>query len=367
ADLASIPSTDFSLFIQLVNLGKIQAITAPTITIGFYPFDLNFNTGTAQKYTTTTINVQSTWFTYLGMREFFARAYPYATIQNTINTKDGIQLGFNSGGAIPKFMSNYFPTNIPWPNTDPCTDKTNASCPAYWWAQMQDQSSQFFDPQIALCTSSNPCQLPMFGETGAAANDQVMALWAAELESLSGGAIRVSPVDINIVSLIVNAQGNGPGSNPMPLYVLGWAPDYPDPTDYVIPLYSSNATYTRGDAVEQQLNTPAFTQGCHTATDGNYWSNLSAIPQACQGTAYKAMLDLLTTAASAPVGPGRVLLYAQAEKIAYGLALYTYTGQGNIVAGVAAWLNPSSINTNVTIGGGGDTPFYWLQGNNFLA
>jgi hypothetical protein len=75
----------------------------------------------------------------------------------------------------------------------------------------------------------------------------------------------------------------------------------------------------------------------------------------------------MTLAASAPAGPGRVLLYAQAEQIAYGLALYTYTGQGNIVAGVASWLDPSSVNTNVTIGGGGDLPFYSLKGNNFLA
>lgn len=366
ADFASIPSTDFSLFIQLVNLGKIQAISAPTISIGFYPFDLNFNTGTAQKYTTTTINVQGTWFTYLGMREYFARSYPYATIQSTINTKDGIQLAFNSGGAIPKFMSNYYPTNIPWPSTDPCTDKTNTSCPTYWWAQMQDPASPYYDPQVSTCTSSNPCQLPMFGETGAPANDQVMALWASELSSLSGGAIRMSPLDVNFVSLIQNAQGNAAGSNPMPLYVLGWAPDYPDPTDYVIPLYSSNATYTRGDSVEQSLYVPAFTNGCHNATDGSYWAN-QTITQACQGTAYRAMLDLMTKAAYTPVGPGRVLLYDQAEQIAYGLALYTYTGQGNIVAGVAAWLNPSSINTNVTIGGGGDNPFYWLQGNNFLA
>ncbi|HKV90787.1 MAG TPA: hypothetical protein VJQ43_06300, partial [Thermoplasmata archaeon] len=104
----------------------------------------------------------------------------------------------------------------------------------------------------------------------------------------------------------------------------------------------------------------------HNASEGSYWAN-ATISQSCQGIAYKAMLALLTQASYTPTGPGRVLLYDQAEKIAYALALYTYTGQSNIVAGVASWLNPSSINTNVTLGGGGDVPFFWLQGNNFLA
>jgi hypothetical protein len=110
-----------------------------------------------------------------------------------------------------------------------------------------------------------------------------------------------------------------------------------------------------------------FTAGCHIATDGSYWANQTAIPQSCQGTAYRAMLDLLEHAAVAPLGPGRVLLYDQAEEIAYQLALYTYSGQSNIVAPVAAWLNPSTIDTNVCIGGGGDQLFYDLQGNDFLA
>jgi peptide/nickel transport system substrate-binding protein len=365
ADLASIPSTDFSLFIQLINLGKIQAISAPTISIGFEAFDMNFNVGTAQRYTTTTINVPSTWFSYLGMREFFARAYPYSTIQNTINTKDGIQLAFDYGGAIPQFMANYYPTNIPWPNTDPCPSASNDTCPAYWLAQMQDPSSQYYDPQIAPCTSANPCQLPMFGETGNPTGDEINALWTSEISQLSGGAIKVSPVDVDFVQLIEGAQGSAPGQNPFSLYGLGWAPDYPDPTDYVVPLYNSNATYTYGDAVEQSLYTPQFTTGCaEPYTDYSYWAN-ATITQACQGVAYKSMLKAMTVASTAPAGPLRVLLYDEVEKIAYGLSLYTYTGQSNFVAGVAAWLNPSSINTNVTVGTE-DTLYYELSGNNFL-
>ncbi len=362
ADQATIPTTDIALLIQLINAGKVTAISAPTLTIGFEPFNMNFNIGGAQKYTSLPITVKSDWFSYVGMREFFSRAYPYQTVEQTISTRDGIQFGFDYGGAIPQFMANYYPRDIPWPSTDPCNDPTNVSCPTYWWAQMLNPSSPYYDPEAAQCTASNPCQIPMFGQTGNAAGDQVMALWASEISTLSGGAIKVGPLDINFVDIVVSSEFSGPGQNPLPIYTLGWAPDYPDPTDYVAPLYSANSTYTYGDAVMQQLIQPQFTQGCPAnATDYNYFAN-TTFGNDCQGEAYKAMLHALDLAAVAPPGAYRVMLYDLAEKIAYQLTLYVYTGQANLVASVASWIDPSSINTNVTIGGGGDALYYELTG-----
>ena len=362
ADAASIPEPDLSLLIQLIDSGQVNAVSAPTLTIGFHPFNLNFNLASAQKFTTNPITVKTDWFSYLGMRQFFDRAYPYATVENTINTRDGIQFSFNYGGAIPQFMANYYPNNIPWPNTDPCTDATNVACPTYWWDQMLNPTSQFYDPEVVSCTPSNPCQLPMFGTTGAAANDEVMALWSSEISTLTNGAVKVSPVDINFIDVVTNSGSTGPGLNPMPLFSLGWAPDYPDPTDYVAPLYAANGTYTYGDSVAETLLTPQYTNGCPgSVTDYNYFAN-TTFGNNCQGEAYKAMLYAMGIAANTPAGPYRVLLYDVAEKIAYQLALYIYSGQSNLVASFAAWMDTSSIDTNVTIGGGGDTPFFWLTG-----
>ncbi|MCI4367702.1 MAG: hypothetical protein L3K08_08120, partial [Thermoplasmata archaeon] len=250
------------------------------------------------------------------------------------------------------------------PNSDPCSDKTNAACPEYWWAQMQDTSSIYYDPEIQQCAGNNPCQLPLFGTTGSAAGDQANALWAAELSQHSGGGIKVSPVDINFVELIVNSEFSSPGQNPMPVYTLGWAPDYPDPTDYIVPLYFPNSTYTYGDSVEQSLFVSQFASGCpgHNATDFNYYSN-TTIPQACQGLAYEAMVKDFKIAALTPAGPYRVLLYDLGEKIAAQLALYVYTGQSNQISSAASWVDSTSINTNVTIGGGGDVPYFWMTGN----
>ena len=363
ADHASIPSTDIALLLQMISAGKVGALSAPTLTIGFFPFNMNFNLGGAQRFTTTSITVPGDWFSYMGMRQFFARAYQYTTIENTINTRNGIQLGFLYGGAIPQFMANYYPKDIPWPTSDPCTDAANPVCPTYWWQQMQTPSSPYYDPEATKCTTANPCQLPLFGSTGSPSLDQEMALWANQVSILTSGAVKMTPVDIDFVSLLVNSEFSGPGQNPMPFYSLGWAPDYPDPTDYVVPLYYPNGTYTFGDSVMQSLLVPAFSTGCgHPVSDYNYFAN-NSFGNNCQGVAYKAMINALGVAAVTPAGPYRVLVYDLAEHIAEQLGLYVYTSQANQVSSFASWIDSSSINTNVTIGGGGDWPYFWITGN----
>ncbi len=364
ADGASVPTQDLSLLLQLINQGKVNAVSAPTLTIGFYPFNLQFSVGAAQKFTTNPISVSSDWFSYLGMREFFARAYPYQTVEQSISTRDGIQFSFDYGGAIPQFMANYYPTNIAWPSTDPCSDPTNSACPIYWWDQMQNTQSPYYDAEVAQCSTNNPCQLPMFGTTGSATNDEIMSLWASSVSSITNGAVKVTPVDINFVDVLTNSESTGPTANPMPLYSLGWAPDYPDPTDYVAPLYAANGTYGYGDALAETFYTPQFSSGCAVKSpDYNYFANNTTWGNACQGEAYKAMLNVLGMAAVTSPGPYRVLLYDIAEKIASQLSLYVYSGQSNLVATAASWIDINSLDTNVTVGGGGISAFFWLTGN----
>src|SRR5690348_5938014 len=102
---------------------------------------------------------------------------------------------------------------------------------------MQNVSGPYYDPEVGHCSSSSPCQFPLIGSTGSPVGDQINALWASEISQLSGGIFRVNPVDLNFNQIHVNSNFAGAGQNPMPLYGLGWAPDYPDPTDYVTPLY----------------------------------------------------------------------------------------------------------------------------------
>ena len=365
ADFASVPSTDLSLLLQLISEGKVNAISAPTLNLGFIAFTMSFNLQGAERISTQPVTVQSDFLGYLGMRQFLVHSYPYATIQQTINTKDGIQLGFNYGGAIPQFMGNYYPTNIAWPSGDPCTDASNPSCAAYWWNSMHDPTSPYFDPQVLSCSSGNPCEFPLIGQTGNPEGDIVNALWVKWISQLSGGAIVATPVDLNFATIVTDSTSSSPGQNPLPMYGLGWAPDYPDPTDYVQPLYLANSTYTYSDAVAQSLFQSQFGTGCPApASDYSYYANLTTpVSQACQAVAYKAMLNVLGQAAYTPAGPLRAQLYDEAEKIANQLALYLYTSQANAFSSAAAWININSINENVTTGAGGIASYFSITGN----
>jgi hypothetical protein len=368
ADTAGIPSTDNALLLQLIQQGKVNVLSVPTLSIYFYPFNFLFDVAGAQKYTTSSISVPADWFTYLGMRQFFATSYPYQLTIKTVYTQDGIPSGFDYGGAIPQFMANYYASNVSWPDQDPgaaCAGSgaSSPACPSYWWTQMTTPGSPYYDPEAAQCTPSSPCQLPLLGQTGYPPGDEAVSLWVNDVSQFSGGAVKVGFTDLNFGTLVVNSLFSSPGQNPMPVYTLGWAPDYPDPTDYVAPLYYPDSTYTFSDTVNEQMNLLASNAtGC--STNFYYYAALTApVNQSCQGAAYDAMSNALLKAATLPPGPARVLLYNQAEHIANQLALYVYSYQSYVDPTMASWVNLSSLNTNVTIGGGGDFVWWALSGN----
>jgi peptide/nickel transport system substrate-binding protein len=363
ADFASVPSTDLSLLLQLISEGVVNAIQAPTLVVGFESFDMNFNLAAADKLSTNPVTVPSDFFSYLGMRNFVTRSYPYTTIEDTINTKYGIQLSFDEGGAIPDYMGDYYPTNISWPDANTCASDTNPTCAPYWWAQMHNASSPYFDPEVLACSASSPCELPLIGTTGNPTGDIVDQIWVNEINTLTGGAFLMNPTDVNFDQVVQYSTDAGPGQSALPMYGLGWAPDYPDPTDYVGPMYLANSTYTYGDAVEEALETPAFTSGCpQPYTNYTYFAD-TAFAQDCQGVAYKALGYALGLAQYMPSGPERVLTYNFAEKIANQLALYVYTGQSNFFGAAAAWININSQNLNPMLGAGGETPYFEYTGN----
>jgi hypothetical protein len=353
ADHASIPTTDLSLLFSLINGGGVQLNPFSTISIYFHVFNMGFDP-VGQQQLVPASNIPYNWMSYLGMRQFLANAYPYHTIDSTIETQNGLTFNYAYGGAIPHGMQSYYVGNISWPAGDPTGSATTQGSAAWWW----------YDPQLAACTTGSPCIVPMTGETGAPDVDQGITAWANQIASLSGGRLIMQSADINFFNLYINSVYDPPYTNPSAVYTLGWAPDYPDPTDYINALYLSNATYSTSGATYQQLNNE--TQGfnnpaCHTPTDYAWWAveaNTVGISNDCQGMAYRALQYADAAAAVELNIPNRQVLYWQAESIANGLALYIYWGQSNVNFGTASWIDGNSINSNITIGGGGDQTFY---------
>ena len=302
------------------------------------------------------------FFASEGVRSFLNLAYPYTTVENTINTVDGISYGINYGGAIPIGMGNYYPENISWPDADPVPGSTAVGSASWWWTEMNTAGSPYYDPYVAThCSAANPCVFPIIGELGTPSLDATIQLWIHEIALLSGGALEPNTFDLSFGELYTITVSSTPGSNPLPVYTLGWAPDYPDPTDYVPTLWT-NGSYGLPDSSYYTFSQAAYNNAsCGNLDNLPYWAAQAQVPEDCQGVAFMTMDHWIGIAGSMATGPQRVLVYNMVEHIAAALSLTQYTDQANAVITYAPWINPASINLNPV--SGGPTLYYTLQGN----
>jgi peptide/nickel transport system substrate-binding protein len=365
-DFAAILQPETPTLLSLVQQGKIGAFTTPTLNIFFFNYAETFDVQAAQAIDPFTLNVPGTFFASDAVRNFVNYAYPYTTVENTINTIDGIQFGYNYGGAIPGGMGNYYPENISWANSDPANTPTVAGTAAWWWAQMIDPTSPLYDSYVAnTCTTASPCEFPIIGELGAPSLDATIQLWIHEIEALSGGRLEPNTFDLSFTQLVVGTLSSPPSTLPFPLYTLAWAPDYPDPTDYVPTLWT-NGSYGLPDAAFYTFSQAAYNSGsCGNLDNLAYWANQPYIPQDCQGVAFMTMDYWMGIAGTAPTGANRVLLYNMIEHIGNALALQQYTFQENGVGTYAPWVNEATIDINPMWAG--DALFYFIQGNGVVS
>ncbi len=239
-------------------------------------------------------------------------------------------------------------------------------------------SSPYYNSTLVNdCTSSNPCTWPIGYFDGAPVNLVLIDDWAAEIYQLSGHSLEPYPLAETFTQFLTAFSG----AYQSPLVSstgFGWAPDYPDPTDYVAPIAQPNGQYTDSDTFNDQLALPQFEEnatcgnfGLTNETDAfanlTYWVAQAQDPAAgtlnstCQGVAYNVASYWMALAGALPSGAARVLDYNLIEQITNALAMYTYNGQSNELVGFAPWIDPASINENPVIGGGGDSVWYQIQ------
>jgi hypothetical protein len=371
ADLAEIETTNTAQLLELVAQGKAYYTSFPTLSTFFMPFTLDFSAANESLVDPTTgqINIPEDFFSADTVRELLANSWPYATIQNTISTVDGVEYGLNYGGAIPQGLGNYYPSNISWPSGDPVTNSSIPGSAGWWWAQGTDPASPYYDAQLAGCTRSSPCRFPVIGIVGMPPLDAMIALFDNEIVSVTGGALQPYTFDLSFTELAAQF-GYPAGSSPCPLYNFGFAPNYPDPSDYAGALYAPEGTFPAPDAVSSQLGLTAYnSSSCQPADTGygswsslTYWANMGPIPNDCQGAAYDTASAWMAVAATLPyASTQRVLEYNLIEHIMNELALYIYWQQIVGVASAASWISQASINTNPMIGGAGDMLWYNIR------
>ncbi len=369
ADIAQIDQANSSALVQLAREGKIGFSIAPTLSTYFLPFNLDFNVTLAQSLDPTGgVNVPGNFFASIALRNFVAQAFPYATVNASVNTVDNVTWGYVTGGPIPKFMGNYFPANVSFPTGNPGTDPSVNGSAAWWLAEARNPSSPYYDAELASCSGATPCRFPIAELTGSSVGENAAAqLLIEEIRALTNGSLQPFPLVLTFPQMIEYTIGSPAGQSPLPLYSLGWLPDYPDPTDYLAPMALPNSTFTYPDSVFQTLATPAFENAsCGYAqvssfADLIHWANQVPIRPDCQGLAYETSVYWAETAAGLAPGAQRTLDYNLVEHILNALALYIWYDQATQVQTYAPWIDPASLNTNPMLGGGGIQPWYSVR------
>jgi hypothetical protein len=369
ADSAGFFSTDTRTVQALSDYTLTAGV--PSLSIDFDPLVLNFSVSDAQLEDGGPLNVAGNFLQNVALRQFLVDAYPYRSIDSEFSTVNGTVFGEPYGGAIPQGMGDFYPTNITWPSGNPNPNSSQVGNIAWWWAEANNASSPWYDPALSNCTPVAPCQWPTVTSFGNLITSSEFSEWNREVFNLSDGALE--PYVVSGTCMLESCCGLPcPPGNPWPVYPAGWAPDYPDPTDYVAPMYYPDNSYTAPDAVSETLQAaPNNDSSCPhdfgAWSNLTYYANIGQLPTGCQGGAYDTMVAWMNAASDQTNLTYRTLEYNLIEHIANELALYVYDPEQLTVIDHANWIEGSTINLNPMFGGGGvQLWFDWEYASNFF-
>ena len=389
ADTIQYDPTDTSTILDLVHTGTFNLLQDVLTGNNWnMMFELTFNTTNEAAIDPNgagATNVPGNFLADLGLRQFLVEAFPYTTVQSTINTVDGVEYGINYGGAIPPGQTTYYPSNVTWPGCgglgtcsasegNPQTSPAVAGGAASWWQNITNPSGPYYDSELASCSSSTPCKFAIQGWVGNPTLDATIEAWIAAVKSLTGGAIQMYFFDITGSELYTEVGlGNGQGS--LPVFNWGWVPDYGDPTDYMVPFWLPNGTFSFAQGLYSTFAEPQYNDVTACGHDDPsswadlvYWANYAAdqgttlgIPSECQGIAYQTLVEWNALAAHEVNLTFRVLEYNLIEHIGNELAIEVYDYTQVLAVDYGTWLSQTGINLNPSVGGGGVQTWYtWV-------
>jgi ABC-type oligopeptide transport system substrate-binding subunit len=320
--VTGLPTFDYPAMAKLQSQGKLTITTFPTLSI--YWFEYNFNVNTTMLpsigpgYT-----VPQYYFTNLDVRRAWAYAFNYTNYVNQIwgNAIYGAQFNFHYTGIIPIGMPGYMtPTQL---------TQAGANVPVYnlTIAKQYMYASGLYNTTISI---------PIIIYAGDPQDFAAATAWASVMSSIDPN-IKAAPVYMEFEQIIGYMVG---GENPMPIYILGWAPDYPFPSDYIIPMYQENGTYGAANSWNPQT--------------------LITAGQPAQATELSQMNTYIADSQSTGNSTVALKYYDQAEVLGVNLTFYTYLIQTNGFWYYSSALHGVQYEQNAIFSGGADTDYAYL-------
>ena len=373
ADEAATQPANFGTVLSLQAAGRIDAVTVPTFVTAPEGFTTEIDTAATQADSGIPTTIPADFFANSGLRQFFAQSFPYASYLGQYTPSYGFPAFQGVGGAIPSGLGNYYPTNISWPGLNrttgqwqnPDLDPNDTDSAAWWWANITNPLSPFYDAEAVACETST-CLFPMGSQSTDPALDEAINAWNLTISSITGGAIEFTPWDVSTAVEYSYLTGP-PTTNPLPTSLDARGADYADPSDYTTAYFEPGGLFADAAAFNDTFVAEEFGGsylGCSAFATANFtdlvhWAKAAnAVRTSCQGTALNVMNWALTTANALPVGTERTLYYNLAEHVANHLALYVYDAQQTSVLTCASWIDPTSVNINPMVGGVGDQTWY---------
>jgi hypothetical protein len=131
------------------------------------------------------------------------------------------------------------------------------------------------------------------------------------------------------------------GQNPLPISMNVWYPDYPFPSDYIIPMYDENGTYGSACGYAPQI--------------------LAAAGQANQSNEDALMNQYISDAQSTGNATLALQYYDQAEVIGVNLTVFVYTQQENGFSYYSSAIKGYQNEENVILTAGTDQIYIYLS------
>jgi ABC-type transport system substrate-binding protein len=220
----NLPNYDYPIMSHLASEGKINITSFSTLTINWFQFNFNINT-TMLPTLGTSYSVPQYYFANLDVRRAFSYAFNYTNyIDNLLgNSIYGGNFGSHYTGIIPKGMPGFM--------NDSQLQQGGAIVPVYNLsiAKQYLEESGLYNQSI---------DIPIIVETADPVDFAAAEDWGTTMHSIDPNIqANALYMEFDQITAYVGNQ------NPMPIYIGEWGPDYPFPSDYVVPMYASSGFF----------------------------------------------------------------------------------------------------------------------------
>ena len=345
AQIGGIPRSTWSAAVSLQDAGTVDIHSFPSLNLYFYNFNADVNTTMAAS-AFPGINMPSALFAAPLARKAFAYAYNYAYY---LKDQEGNPLypntvfAYSYAGMLPAGML-YSQSIAQLNNTTNGVPYYDMGLAIHYWDEFLNSTEA---ANMSITHSSNMIalyngkmlEIPIVVFPSDPQDYNGATTWGISLAQMMGyGAANHTQFPATPISFVKLLTYQEYGQNPMPIYELGWAPDYPYPSDYMGPMAdpSPSALYPGANAMF-----PAYIQTVN-ATESSILAGMANIFDESQAAANPATAESL---------------YHQLNEQLINMTFYVYLYQApEYIISSSSLIQAKMVQyqENVMIGGGGD-------------